>query len=165
MTKQGITIYYLEICGRDALIPKFCNDPLFRIEECLVKQPPLNRFLYEYIGTQWSWKDRLSFAEQQWEACIRNPQLKTWIAFYAGSIAGYYELVKTDSRSVEIHYLGLAPDFIGRGFGGPLLTHAIQSGFAWEANRLWVHTCTQDHQNALTNYTARGMKLYKTEDK
>lgn len=162
---QGITIFYLEICERNALIPKVCPDPLLRIEECTVKQPPLNRFLYEYIGRQWDWKDRLSFTDQQWHDCICTPQLKTWIAFYSGSIAGYYELVKDSPESVEIRYLGLAPEFIGRGFGGSLLTHAIQSGFAWQANRVWVHTCTQDHPNALTNYTARGMTLYKTEEK
>ena len=29
--------------------------------------------------------------------------------------------------------------------------------------RVWVHTCTLDHKNALKNYLARGMKIYKKE--
>ena len=30
-------------------------------------------------------------------------------------------------------------------------------------NRVWVHTCTLDHKNALNNYMTRGMKIFKTE--
>ena len=30
-------------------------------------------------------------------------------------------------------------------------------------NRVWVHTCTLDHKNALKNYMTRGMKIFKTE--
>jgi hypothetical protein len=30
-------------------------------------------------------------------------------------------------------------------------------------NRVWVHTCSLDHKNALSNYIARGMKIFKTE--
>ena len=30
-------------------------------------------------------------------------------------------------------------------------------------NRVWVHTCSLDHKNALKNYISRGMKIFKTE--
>ena len=29
--------------------------------------------------------------------------------------------------------------------------------------RVWLHTCSLDHKNALNNYIARGMKIFKTE--
>ena len=29
--------------------------------------------------------------------------------------------------------------------------------------RVWVHTCSLDHKNALKNYQARGMKIFKSE--
>ena len=32
-----------------------------------------------------------------------------------------------------------------------------------DVKRIWVHTCTLDHDNALKNYLARGMKIYKKE--
>ena len=69
---------------------------------------------------------------------------------------------------VEIAYFGLAPRFIGKGFGGYLLSHAIKSAWAWEGTRrVWVHTCTLDHPTALQNYKARGLEVYKvgTEQK
>ena len=39
-----------------------------------------------------------------------------------------------------------------------LRTHLI-----WGVNRVWVHTCSLDHKNALKNYLARGMKIFKSE--
>ena len=30
-------------------------------------------------------------------------------------------------------------------------------------NKVWLHTCSLDHQNALNNYLARGMKIFKKE--
>jgi hypothetical protein len=43
-----------------------------------------------------------------------------------------------------------------------MLTEAIRVAWMWDAKRVWVHTCTLDHEGALSNYLARGMKIYKT---
>ena len=29
--------------------------------------------------------------------------------------------------------------------------------------RVWLHTCSLDHENALRNYISRGMKIFKKE--
>ena len=47
-----------------------------------------------------------------------------------------------------------------RGFGGGLLTDALERAWTWDARRVWVHTCTLDHEAALRNYQARGMRVY-----
>jgi hypothetical protein len=44
-----------------------------------------------------------------------------------------------------------------------LLFEAIQKSFKKNIDRVWVHTCSLDHKNALNNYIARGMKIFKTE--
>ena len=81
--------------------------------------------------------------------------------------AGDLVLVKTkkteDSEQIEIAYFGLLPEFIGRGFGGGLLTSAIETAWTWAPtpSRVWVHTCNRDHPSALANYQARGFKIYK----
>ena len=31
------------------------------------------------------------------------------------------------------------------------------------SKRVWLHTCTLDHKNALKNYLNRGMKIFKEE--
>ena len=48
--------------------------------------------------------------------------------------------------------------------GGYLLSAAIKKSFEKkDIKRVWVHTCTLDHKNAIKNYIARGMKIYKKE--
>ena len=65
---------------------------------------------------------------------------------------------------VEIVQFGLAPAFIGKGFGGYFLTRMLEA--AWQVQgtrRVWLHTCTLDHPHALANYKARGMEVFKEE--
>jgi GNAT superfamily N-acetyltransferase len=132
--------------------------------ECEISQFQVNRFLYQLVGEAWEWTDRLSWSDQQWQAYVNDKSLHTWIAYYKGSPAGYYELQRQADGDVEIAYFGLAQPFIGRGFGGYLLSHAIKSAWDWEdTRRVWVHTCNLDHPSALANYQARGMSLYRTE--
>lgn len=64
-------------------------------------------------------------------------------------------------ENVEIAYFGLLPQFIGKGFGGHLLTRAVEQAWAMGARRVWVHTCTLDGPAALANYQARGFRIYK----
>jgi len=47
-----------------------------------------------------------------------------------------------------------------------LLTSAIEGAWRTEPEplRVWVHTCNRDHPQALANYQARGMVVYKVEE-
>jgi hypothetical protein len=47
--------------------------------------------------------------------------------------------------------------------GGALLTTAIEEAWRMSPSLVWVHTCNRDHPQALTNYQARGMVVYKVE--
>ena len=80
-------------------------------------------------------------------------------------LAGYYELRWDNEGGIEIAYFGLLPGWIGRGLGGALLTSAIEEAWRIDTNpsRVWVHTCNRDHPQALANYQARGMIVYKVE--
>ncbi len=135
------------------LVVKKCDDKLFQF----------NKFLYETVGSHWAWKDKSVWSDQQWIDYVEDSGLHTWVAYSRGTPAGYFELQQQDSGRVEIAYFGLIPKFIGRGFGGFLLSQAIKSAWELGATKVWVHTCTQDHPNALKNYQARGMKIFKTE--
>ena len=85
------------------------------------------------------------------------------MAYREGSIAGFYELQQQDGDSVEIAIFGLTPEFVGKGCGGPLLDSAIEHAYGWGARRVWVHTCTDDHPNALNNYQKSGFQVFKVE--
>lgn len=159
---EPVTTYYLEMLSPDELKPTECRDPNVRIAECKVKQFQYNRFLYELVGSDWQWFGKRSWTDDDWRAYAESENLRTWVAYSVGAPAGYYEL-RRERQDIEIVYFGLARPFIGRGLGRYLLTCAIRSAWAWAAKRVWVHTCTLDHPNALANYQARGMKLYKQE--
>ena len=63
----------------------------------------------------------------------------------------------------EIAYFGVLEEFIGKKYGGYLLSEAIKESFRLGARRVWVHTCSLDHKHALENYKSRGMKIFKSE--
>ena len=157
-----VTIYYLEM--RDPAALRAVSERAgLEVEEVRHKQYPLNRFLYQLVGGDWDWTDKLVWTDDDWRALVERDEHRTFMARCDGAIAGYYELEKRGG-DVEILYFGLAPGFIGRGFGGDLLTRAIRSAWSWPGcERVWVHTCSLDHPSALANYRARGLQLYKQE--
>jgi GNAT superfamily N-acetyltransferase len=155
----AVTTTYLEIGALNELKRKPAADARFEVREAIVPHWQVNRFLYLFVGERWGWTDKQTWADERWQAYVGSADLRTFIGFIDDSIAGYYELHKNRS-DVEIAYFGLAPDFIGEGLGGALLSSAIENAFAWDATRVWVHTCTLDHPAALRNYLARGLRVY-----
>jgi GNAT superfamily N-acetyltransferase len=83
----------------------------------------------------------------------------------AGTPAGYFELDHKPHSGVEIAYFGVLPAFLGRGIGGQLLTRAVERAWLLKPARVWLHTCTLDHPNAMANYQARGFRVYQTEER
>ena len=158
LTGQTVT-YFLEMTSPSQLRPKPVPQDLL-ISECEIKQFRFSQFLYQLIGGPWQWIERLQQSDEAWRQEIESPDLRTWVAYHRGAIAGYYEL-RRSGEDVEILYFGLESAFFGRGFGGGLLSHAITSAWEWPGTRrVWVHTCTLDHPSALQNYQARGFVLY-----
>ena len=158
-----VTTTYLEMRSAGELRPKYVADSHFWIGEATVKQWQLNRFLYLAVGAAWAWNDKRSWTDEQWRTYAEADRLCTFVAWWDGSPAGYYELDRHEDGSIEIAYFGLMPAFLGRGLGGALLTSALEEAWKVRPPRVWVHTCTLDHPAALANYQARGMKIYKTE--
>ena len=156
---------YLEIKSIDALkestLPKIINsidlvDPIdFQI----------NKFFYKNIGKKHRWTDRLVWSDDDWIKYVSNNKVETYILKINNDFAGYFELIfHSEIKEIEIAYFGLLEEYHNKKIGGYLLSEAIKKAFLRnEIKRVWVHTCTLDHKNALKNYLARGMKIYKKE--
>ncbi len=157
-------IFFMEMNSPDELIRKDSCPMDLKIKECITPQWQFNRFLYQFIGGQWKWFDKLTQSDDEWEKYVSSENTRTWVAYEGGSIAGYYELIKKENV-IEIIYFGLSGNYIGRGIGGYLLTHAVECAWAWNAERVILNTCTLDHPNALKNYMARGFKIYRKSEK
>ncbi len=158
-----VTITYLEMIS-PSLLKEVTDSKQLVVQEVQVKQYQLNRFLYQFIGEAWAWTDKLHWSDEQWQEFAERESLRTWLACDSGSPAGYYELEQTGNGDTEIASFGLAPKFIGKGYGAYLLSHAVSSAWAWSGTkRVWVDTCTLDHPNALNNYRSRGFEIFAEE--
>ena len=160
-----VTTTHLEMTAPDQLRPAGPGRTPFQLVRAEIPCPELNRFLYTAVGADWWWYSRLPWDHARWLAYLDRPELETWVAYVAGTPAGYFELERQDGDDVELAYLGLLPGFIGQGLGGALLTAAIARGWEMGGKRVWVHTCDLDHPQALQNYQARGFRVFRIEDK
>ncbi len=156
---------YLEIKSIDALIE---SEPLELIHSINLEKNidfQINKFFYKNVGKKHKWTDRLIWSEADWINYASNPKVQTYILKVDNDLAGYFELIThTDLSEIEIAYFGLLEEYHNKKLGGYLLSEAIKNCFKKEnIKRIWVHTCTLDHENALKNYLARGMKVYKKE--
>ena len=155
---------YLEINSVEDL-----NEPKLNNEEIFVDllEPvdfQLNKFFYKNIGKDHNWVDRLIWTDKQWINYVSDKKVKTYILKYKNDLAGYFELIyNKEINEVEIAYLGLLKEYHNKKFGSYLLSSAIKNSFLEKPKRVWVHTCSLDHKNALHNYLSRGMKIFKKE--
>jgi len=124
----------------------------------------LNKFFYKNIGKKHHWVDRLAWTEKQWTEYISNKKIKTYVLKKNEDLAGYFELIIHDDKNeVEIAYFGLLEEYQNKKLGSFLLSSAIKNSFFNKPKRVWVHTCSLDHKNALKNYVSRGMRIFKKE--
>jgi ribosomal protein S18 acetylase RimI-like enzyme len=151
--------------SQDRLRPKHAA-ARFQVCEKTERDWRFNRDLYFRVGEKWEWIDKRPWTTEQWKEYATAPELRSFAGYYDDLLAGYYELRRDTDGGVEIAYFGLLPEFIGRGLGGALLTSAIEQAWRMQPNPscVWVHTCNRDHPEALANYQARGMIVYKVEE-
>ena len=155
---------YLEISSIKDLneVSKLSEDYSLDILEPINFQ--LNKFLYKNIGKKHKWIDRLIWSETQWIDYVSSSKVQTYIFKYKDNLAGFFELIfHIENKEVEIAYFGLLEEFQNKKLGSYLLSEAIKISFTHKVNRVWLHTCSLDHKNALNNYISRGMKIFKKE--
>jgi GNAT superfamily N-acetyltransferase len=163
MLPVEVTRTYLEMRSPGDLSPAARPQEalgLERIESC---PGSFFRYLYAEVGRAYHWTDRLSWTGEQVRAHLADPAVSLWLLMSRGAPAGYFELRAHDDRSVEIAYFGLLPEFLGRGWGGHLLTRAVEAAWESRPERVWLHTCTLDHPAALPNYLKRGFRPVREE--
>ena len=124
----------------------------------------LNKFFYKNIGKKHKWVDRLVWSEEKWIDYVSSEKVKTYVFKNNGDLVGFFELIfHIEIKEVEIAYFGLLEEFQNKKLGSYLLSQAIKKSFIKDTKKVWVHTCSLDHKNALNNYISRGMKIFKTE--
>jgi GNAT superfamily N-acetyltransferase len=157
---KTVTTTSLEMTARAELRLAATDVRPYQLVRVEIPCPELNRCLYAAVGARYCWYSRLGWDYARWLAYLQGP-VETWVAYVAGTPAGYFELERQAQGDTELAFFGLMPSFVGKGLGGGLLTDAIARAWDAGATRVWVHTCDLDHPHALRNYEARGFRVFK----
>ncbi len=155
---------FLEINSLKKLNRSKSPGPNFKINQVDPPDFQLNKFFYKQIGKKYRWIDRLAWGDKKWIEYVENPKVKTFILKENNNLVGFYETIRDfDNDHSEIAYFGILEEYFGKKCGGYLLSEAIKKLFEDGISRVWLHTCSLDHKNAIKNYLARGMRVFKSE--
>ena len=162
--KNQVKRNYLEIRSINELVQENKPNENVILEKVDPPDFQLNKFFYKEIGKNHSWIDRLSWNDKNWIDYINNSSVVTYILKNKEDLVGYFEQNFNNQKlECEIAYFGILEEYIGKQLGGYFLSEAIKISFNIGSRRIWVHTCSLDHKNALKNYLSRGMKIFKRE--
>ncbi len=152
------TTYLQMLAPKDCATPPPCDG----ISILWAEKPTLSfyRFLYESVGKDWTWVDRLLMTDDQLRAIIHDELVEIHVLYVRGTPAGFAELDRRVSGEVELAYFGLMPEFQGNGLGRYFLHWAVGKAWSHDPGRVWVHTCELDHPAALPLYQEAGFEVF-----
>lgn len=159
-------VTYLEMTAADQLRP---GRPTDGVElEGVDLTSPMIKSTQDRVAGPYHWQT-LWWSDEHWAQWLSRPGLRYSIIRCRGEVAGVAELEAQYGGDVELTSFGLVPEFVGRGIGGHALTLAVR--LAWSLDpvgapavrRVWLHTSSLDHPNALPNYRARGFRPFRTD--
>ncbi|HJS84775.1 MAG TPA: GNAT family N-acetyltransferase [Acetobacteraceae bacterium] len=157
VTRVAVTVTFLRMdrAPTDASpsLPTACQ--VVRASACTVG---FYRYLYDTVGAAHVWWLRRTLSDNDLAALLRDPLIGIHVLYSEGEPAGFFELDARPWPAVNLSYFGLLPHAIGRGFGYPLLRHAIDTVWRQGARGMTVNTCTADHPRALPTYLRAGFR-------
>lgn len=143
----------------EGTLPDISSFESIRLE--LWKSPDYSEYLelYNEVGSSWGWTGRLLKSKEELAGILNSQNNEVWLFKVKNEVAGFFELVRSE-KDTEIVYLGLKPDWIGKGFGQKLIESAIAKA-GRKGEKVWLHTCERDHTSALPIYKKVGFKIEK----
>ena len=119
------------------------------------------RAIYRLVGSNWLRFSRLQLDDDKLRSVISDPKVLIFALAHDGQDKGLLELDCRALPDVEIAFLGVAEDLIGKGAGKFLLDYAISTAWSYRPQRVTLQTCTLDHPRALSFYLSRGFTAYR----
>lgn len=129
------------------------------------KMPEVKDYLamYTNVGEEYGWSQRLMMEKNQLISLLQRNSVSIFLYYINGVNAGYFEIDFSDPSKAEIVYLGLTPEYVGKGYGKSIMFEAIRKGSQGGKNLVWLHTCEYDHEKALDTYLKAGFEMVKEE--
>ena len=115
--KLEVVVTYLEMNHRPNRPPAPHRGEklaLMRVERPV---PSFYRYLYNTVGAPWLWYERRLMDDDSLCDIVHHHQVEVYVLYVGGNPAGFVELDCRAGEDIEIAFLGLLPEFIGRGLG------------------------------------------------
>ena len=116
--------------------------------------------LYRAVGEPLQWDQRLRSEPETLDRLLADPSTHIHVLRLNGDAIGFCEFAGVGEPEVELVHFGLVPAAQGKGFGPYLLDHALRQSWRHSPNRIWLHTDTNDHPNAVPVYSKAGFRLF-----
>ena len=156
--KIASVVTYLEMRSRPKL-DWSTSDGRFALQR--QDRPNLGAYrdLFRRVGEHWLWFSRLAMPDAELRRTLDQSQVYYLVS--KGRPKGLLELDAREPGQIELTFLGIVPELIGKGAGKFLLANASDLAWAQNPGRFCVHTCSLDHPRALGLYIAAGFVPYK----
>ena len=152
-------VTYLEMLAPPSIEVRPSPLSLKRIQS---PDPEPYRVLFRLVGSPWLWFSRLDMDDAKLASIIQDPKVELYaIVDGADREVGMLELDFREPEECELSFIGLVPEFSGKGHGRWLLAEAVSRAWRPGIKRVHVHTCSLDHPAALAAYRRAGFTPYK----
>jgi GNAT superfamily N-acetyltransferase len=157
--KLAAVVTCLEMCERPAVRPDPREAP-WRLRRIDLPDVDWYRELFRRVGAEWLWYSRLVMPLPALSEILDSPDNEVYALDAAGTDEGLLELDFRAPGQCELAFFGLTRAIQGRGAGRWLMNRALEKAWSRPISRLWVHTCTLDHPDALGFYLRSGFTAY-----
>jgi len=159
--KIAAVVTHLEMLERPAIAPDAHGAWTLRH----VSVPDLDWFreLYRSIGAEWLWFSRLRMSDAELAARIQSPATKIYALVHDGRDEGLVHLDFSEPNQSELSLFGVTAKLIGTGAARFLMNCALERAWRPGVTRVWLHTCSFDHPNALAFYQRAGFRPFRRQ--
>jgi ribosomal protein S18 acetylase RimI-like enzyme len=152
---------YVEMRSSEEARLAYPDIPGLEVRRISPPDVPAYRETFQDIGREVLWIDRWDWQEEEFAELLSRTQVKAWLAWLDGVPAGLIEGHLEDDGAIQFTFVGVRPQFQGRGIGKFLLSSSIERSWEMKVTRVWLYTITSDGEHALKNYLKRGFRIWK----
>ena len=119
------------------------------------------RSLFRAVGENLLWVSRLEIAEPELIAVLSDQDIEVYSTSYNGVPSGLLEIDFREESNAEIVYIGLGLSATGLGIGPAMMNLVMARSATRNINRVWLHTCHFDSDQAPRFYQKFGFRAYQ----
>jgi len=160
--KIAAVVTHLQMFERPVARREFDGNP-FTLARVEMPDIAWYRALFRRVGENWIWFSRLRMPDAELAAIIHDPKIEVYVLKSGATEAGLLELDFRTDGACELGFFGVTPEFVGGGAARWLMNRALERAWSRPIRRVWVHTCTFDHQNAVAFYVRSGFRPFRQQ--